>query len=253
MLFFIKCNLKLVLLRCNNLGTMIKRILGLARKNLLFFLLVIFLWVYLLEKLLDWFPELSWVFVVILILSFQIIIDIFYKTSESYIADADKIKAEIDSFVENEICLGNKNLLKKYKNSSREIGYGLPSLSFTKLIKDIEKRNKYCELSIAMIQERIKFHEAFIREWNLDPKNSLLSAHTIIAISLIIGAIGAKIFGLIWGVVLGAISYWGINEYQIYTKKRNESNADKAKHLADLNTITAEWQDLLNKFKSILN
>ena len=207
--------------------------------------------IFLAYKLFDKYPELLWIFIPIWI---YLIFLGRGKASQGYITSAHKIKKDIDDYVEREICIEDEKLLKKYKTLCSGSYYGFPPLNFTKLIKDLEKRNKYCTLSISMIKEYIKFHERFIHEENLNPQRFLsnFQTHTIITISIIIGAIGVKVFGLIGGVVSGAIAYWAINEYQINTRKSDQTESYKAKHLAEINTITKEWEEILNQYQSFL-
>ena len=52
--------------------------------------------------------------------------------------------------------------------------------------------------------------------------HSKYKIHTVIALSLVIGAVTAKFFDLFWGVAVGALSYWLFSENNNLTEKDNK-------------------------------
>ena len=62
---------------------------------------------------------------------------------------------ELHNFLKNEVCLKNNLLLKKYEKLKASNLTVSPPVEFVSLIKDKNKRNKYCLLAIRHLEARL--------------------------------------------------------------------------------------------------
>ena len=147
--------------------------------------------------------------------------------------------SELHNFLKNEIFLNNKLLLKKYGKLKASNLTVSPPVEFASLIKDKNKRNKYCLLAIRHLEARLSFNAG----WERLSYIADMKIYTIITFSLITGAITINFFGLTTGLITGAICYWLLNDLSESGKKANEFAINTAIPWAK------KWRDDIKKFK----
>jgi hypothetical protein len=186
------------------------------------------------------YPQLLWILIPFWI--FWFIKDVILNKSKKPYEEARRINGEIHKFVENEICLKNKALYKKFLRLRNDAGYGLPPPEFAALIKDKERRHRYCSMSISSVKAQIESH----KPWDSHNFIGDLKPYAVVSISIISGAIVMNFFGLVVGVIAGALTYWAIHKEIESAKVHN--------HFADTQAkpITNEWNEVLIKFQKAM-
>ena len=183
------------------------------------------------------YPAALWVLIPVFIYSY-----FSRRQSKNHLEDGRKIREEINNFVKDEVCSKSKVLYKKFESLSEITGYGLPPPEFASLIKDVEKRKKYCSMGIACTEAQLKSH----KKWDGHSYYADFKIHTVISISIIAGAVVTKFYSLVVGVIVGALLYWLISEEVESAKVYNHFAETQAKPISD------EWEEILTKFKKIL-
>jgi len=148
----------------------------------------------------------------------------------------------MNNFLKNEVCLKNNLLLKKYEKLKASNLTVSPPVEFVYLIKDKNKRNKYCLLAIRHLEARLSINCG----WEQLSSIADMKIYTIITFSLIIGAVTIHFFSLTSGLITGAIVYWLLNELSESGKKANEFAVNSAIPWAN------KWHDDIKKFKAFL-
>jgi hypothetical protein len=149
---------------------------------------------------------------------------------------------ELNDFLKNEVFLKDKLLFKRYEKLKASNLTVSPPVEFASLIKDKNKRNKYCLLAIRNLEARLGINSG----WERLSSIADMKIYTIISISLIIVAITIRSFGLTSALIIGTIAYWLLNELSESGKKANEFALKCAIPWAN------KWRDDIKKFKEFI-